>query len=109
MRYPGFPRLRYQRFIQGLSKIAAPLTSMLKTTVSSQVLVANEVLAADEVNGVEGGGESIEKFVESKTGKSSKSKKSPALKHAFILLRLAFTDIRIEENDLGMLDAKLTR
>ena len=28
--------------------------------------------------------------------KLSKSKKSPALEHAFIFLRLAFTDMRIE-------------
>ena len=45
---------------------------MLKTTVSSQVLVADEVLAADEVGGVEGGDESIVKSTEPKTGKSSK-------------------------------------
>lgn len=43
----------------------------------------------DEVVGGGGGG-SNEKW--------SKSKKPPALEHAFILLRLAFTDIRIEEN-----------
>ena len=75
---------------------------MLKTTVSSQMLVArvlaaNEVLvtkmlAADEVVGAEGGGKSIEKFVEPKTGKSSKSKKISSAK----------------ENDLEMLDTKLT-
>ena len=45
---------------------------MLKTTVSSQVLVADEVLAADDVNGVKGSDESIEKCVKlSKTGKLS--------------------------------------
>ena len=67
----------YRRFIQGFSKIAAPLTSMLKTTVSSQVLVADEVLAADEVDGIEGGDELIEKCGKlSKTGKLSKSQKS---------------------------------
>ena len=66
----------YQRFIQGFSKIAAPLTSILKTTVSLQVLVANEVLAADKVDGVEGGDKSIKKCGKlSKTGKSSKSRK----------------------------------
>ena len=62
---------------------------MLKTTVSSQVLAANEVfvarvlaanevlvtkvLAADDVVGVGGGDESIEKSVEPKTRKSSKA------------------------------------
>ena len=43
---------------------------MLKTTVSSQVLVADEVLAANKVDGVEGGDESIEKY-----GKLSKTRK----------------------------------
>ena len=71
----------YRQFIQGFSKIAAPLTSMLKTTMSSQVLVADEVLAADEVDGVEGGDESIEKCGKlSKTGKLSKSQKSKSEK-----------------------------
>ena len=86
---------------------------MLETTMSSQVLAANEVLgarmlAADEVGDVEGGGGS--KREKPKTGRSesrksakgqnsSKSKKPSTLKHAFILLRLAFTDIWIEEND----------
>ena len=66
----------YRRFIQGFSKIAASLTSMLKTTVSSQVLVANKVLAADEIDGIEGGDESIKKCGKlSKTGKLSKSQK----------------------------------
>ena len=64
----------YWQFIQGFNKIAAPLTSMLKTTISSQVLATNEVLVADEVGGVEDGSESIEKCGKlSKTGKSSKS------------------------------------
>ena len=71
----------YRQFIQSFSKIAAPLTSMLKTTVSSQVLVANEVLAANEVDGIEGGDELIEKCGKlSKTGKLSKSQKSKSEK-----------------------------
>ena len=45
---------------------------MLRTTVSSQVLVAR-VLAADEIGGIEGGDESIEKSTEPKTGKLSKT------------------------------------
>ena len=49
---------------------------MLKTIVSSQVLVTNKVFAADEIDGVEGGDESIEKCGKlSKTGKLSKSQK----------------------------------
>ena len=49
---------------------------MLKTTVSSQVLVTNEVLAANEVDGIEGGDELIEKCGKlSKTWKLSKSQK----------------------------------
>ena len=44
--------------------------------MSSQVLIANEVLAAIEVNSVEDGDESIEKCGKLlKTGKSSKSRK----------------------------------
>ena len=71
--------------------------SMLKTTVSSQVFIANEVLAANEVGGVKGGDELIEKCGKlSKTEKLSKSKKPLALEYAFIHLRLAFTNIWIE-------------
>ena len=64
----------YQQFIQGFSKIAALLTSMLKTTVSLQVLVAYEMFAANEVDGVKSGDKSIEKYGKlSKTEKLSKS------------------------------------
>ena len=60
----------YWQFIQGFNKIAAPLTSMLKTTVLSKVLAANEV------DGGEGGDESIEKCGKlSKTRKLSKFQK----------------------------------
>ena len=62
--------------------MAAPLTSMLKTIMSSQVLVANEVLsarvlAADEVGDVGDGNRSNNrsKCVEPKTGKLVKSLK----------------------------------
>ena len=56
---------------------------MLKTTVSSQVLAANEVLVANEVYGVEGSGKSIGKCGKSlKTGKSFKSGKSKGKKSA---------------------------
>ena len=64
----------YRRFIQGFNKIVAPLTSMLKTTVSSQVLIANKVLIINEVDVVEGGDKSIEKDEKlSKIGKLFKS------------------------------------
>ena len=64
----------YQQFIQGFNKIAALLTSILKTTVLLQVFGINEVLAADEVDGVEGGDKSIEKYRKLlKIGKLSKS------------------------------------
>ena len=43
---------------------------MLKTIVSLQVLVANKMLAANEVDGIEGSDELIEKCEKlSKTGK----------------------------------------
>ena len=50
---------------------------MLKTTVSSQVLVINEMLAANEVYGIEGGDESIKKC--GKLSKTRKLSKSPKL------------------------------
>ena len=50
--------------------------SILKITVSSYVLIANEVLSINEFGGVEGGNKSIEKCGKfSKTRKLSKSRK----------------------------------
>ena len=80
----------YRQFIKGFSKIAAPLTSMLKTTMSSQVLAANEVLgakvlAADEVGSVGGVGDGLSdglKRVEPKTRKSKGQKTSKSRKSA---------------------------
>ena len=67
----------YQQFIQGFRKIATPLTSILKTMMLLQMFIANKVFAADEIDGVEGSNESIEKCGKlSKTGKLSKSRKS---------------------------------
>ena len=64
----------YWQFIQGFSKIVAPLTSMLKTTITSQVFIVNKMFAANEVGGIEDGDGSIEKYRKSsKTGKLSKS------------------------------------
>ena len=48
--------------------------SMVKTTVSLQVLITNKILTANEVDGIEGGDKSIEKCGKlSKTRKLSKS------------------------------------
>ena len=56
---------------------------MLKTTVSLQVLVVNEVFAADQVGGVESSNESIEKCGKlSKIGKLSMSRNSKGKKLA---------------------------
>ena len=71
-----------RRFIKDFSKIVAPLTSMLKTTMSSQVLAANKVLgarvlAADKFGSVGGGGDRSSdrsKRVEPKTGRSESQK-----------------------------------
>ena len=47
---------------------------MLKTTVSLQMLVANEMLTTNEIGGVEGGNKLIEKYGKLlKTGKLFKS------------------------------------
>ena len=48
---------------------------MLKTTISSYMLIANEVLATNEVGGIKGGDKLIEKYRKlSKTRKLSVSK-----------------------------------
>ena len=64
--------------------MAAPFTSMLKTTMSSQVLAVNEilgvkVLVANEAGDVGGCNRSNDgsKHVEPKTGKLAKFLKSP--------------------------------
>ena len=93
---------------------------MLETTMSSQVLATNKMLgdrmlAANEVGDIEGGGQSkhvkpkirrSENWKLSKGQNLSKFKKLLTLEHAFILLKLAFTNIQIEENDFEMLDTK---
>ena len=63
---------------------------------ADEVLIANRVLVADEVGGVEGGDESIEKSVEPKTKKLSKSKKSSDARACFYPFKASFTDIWIE-------------
>ena len=54
----------YRRFIQGFSRIAAPLTSMLKTTGSSG-LSAPKAFRAENDEIVEGGGRADETVVDS--------------------------------------------
>ena len=73
----------YHWFIKNFSKIAASLTSMLKTTMLLQVLAANKVLgakvlAANEVGDV-GDGDGLSdrsKYVEPKTGRLENQKTS---------------------------------
>ena len=96
----------YRRFIRGFSRIAASLTSMLKTTGSSEESAPRAFRAGnDEVVGG-GGGRADETVVDSSTSKNEKSRKStrvpnigatgepnfltPDAKKAFNHLRLAF-------------------
>ena len=63
----------YQQFIQEFSKIAAPFTSILKTTMSWQMLAANKmhgarVLVTNKIGDVEGGDRS--ERMKSKIGRS---------------------------------------
>ena len=72
----------YRQFIKSFSKIAATLISMLKTTMSSQVFAANEVLgawvlAANKVGSVSASVDELSdgsKRVEPKTGRSESQK-----------------------------------
>ena len=80
----------YCQFIKGFNKIAAPLMSILKTTILSQMLSANEVLdarvlAADKVDDVGGSGDRLSdrlKRVEPKTRRSESQKSSKSQKLA---------------------------
>ena len=62
----------YRRFIQGFSRIAAPFTSILKTTRSSG-LSAPKAFKAENDEAVGGGGRADETVVNS--SKSSKSRR----------------------------------
>ena len=82
--------------------------SILKRTILLQTLVANELLAINEIGSMESDNKSIEKFGKLlKTKKVSKlrnlkseilskSKKPSTLEYVFTLLRLTFTNIWIE-------------
>ena len=96
----------YRRFIRGFSKIAAPLTSMLKTTGSSD---SAPRLGADDDEVVGGGGKADDKRL-SKSKKSKNTKSgiqtrigatgeptflTPGAREAFNQLRQAFTEAPI--------------
>ena len=98
----------YQCFIQGFSRIAAPLTSLLKTTRSSEES-APKVFKADDNEVVGDGGGRANKIVMnlSKNKKSRKSTRisnigatgepnflTPDAKKAFNQLRLALSKLR---------------
>ena len=91
----------YQRFIQGFSKIVAPLTSMLKTTGSSDLAQRDD---DDEVVGG-GGDRNLSKSKKSKNAKSGIQTRigatgeptflTPGAREAFNQLRQAFTEAPI--------------
>ena len=99
----------YRRFIRGFSRIAAPLTSMLKTTRSSETL-APRAFKASNNEVVEGGGSRADETIVnlSKNEKSRKSTRVPNIeamvkpnfltpdaKKVFNYLRLAFIEAPI--------------
>lgn len=86
----------YRRFIQGFSRIAASLTSILKTTSVTQPIlsptnVGRPLGADDEVVGF--GGESIKKLAKSKSTEPSPGAGllTPEARLVFTRLRQAFT------------------
>ena len=67
----------YRQFIQGFSRIAAPLTSMLKTTAPPKKLTLKEVGDGEGGDGIDDGSVEIaKKSRKSKGQKTSKSQKS---------------------------------
>ena len=85
----------YRRFIQGFSKIAGPLTSMLRTTRSAENSPSS--MAEDaEVDSIGGGGDREDETVErspltSKNSNGATGYLTPDAKRAFTQLRQAFT------------------
>ena len=87
----------YRRFIQSFSKIAGPLTSMLRTSSatrsSKNSLSSLDVAEVDEV-GVGGGGDCEDETVGrllSKNSNGATSYLTPDARQAFTQLRQAFT------------------
>ena len=91
----------YRQFIQGFSKIAAPLISMLKTTGSSDSALRDD----DDDEVVEGGDRNLSKSKKLKNAKSGVQTRlgatekpiflTPDTKEAFNQLRQAFTEAPI--------------
>ena len=89
----------YRRFIQGFNRIAAPLTSMLKTTESSEES-APKTFRADDDEFVGGGGSRANEIVRNSSRKSMRVPNigatgepnflTPDAKKAFNQLQLAF-------------------
>ena len=91
----------YQRFIQSFSKIAGPLTSMLRTSSatrsSKNLLLSLDLAEVDEV-GVGGGGDRKDKTVgrsPSKNLNRAIGYLTPNARRAFTQLRQAFTEAPI--------------
>ena len=87
----------YQRFIQGFSKIARPLTSMLKTTKSAENL---SLMMAENADVGSIGGDRKDEMVErlsfiSKNSNGAMGYLTPGAKLAFTQLRQAFTEALI--------------
>ena len=66
----------YWQFIQGLSRIAAPLTSMLKTAAPLENLISNKLKFGDGEKGDGIGGNGIKIAKKSENPKSQKLSKS---------------------------------
>ena len=87
----------YQRFIQGFSKIAGPLTSMLRTTRSAK---NSSLLMAEDAEVGSIGGDCKDETVErspltSKNSNGATGYLTPDAKRAFTQLRQAFTEAPI--------------
>ena len=88
----------YRRFIQGFSKIAAPLTSMLKTSFQpADALPATAVDDSEVVGSSDGNEGKLAKsdFTKSVRGAEESSFLTPDARRTFTQLRQAFTNAPI--------------
>ena len=88
----------YRRFIQGFSKIAAPLTSMLKTSPQPAGALPATAVDDSEVVGSSGGNErksAKSDFTKPVRGAEEPSFLTPDARRAFTQLRQAFTEAPI--------------